>query len=626
MDGIDENRCEELEYNECEENEYRCEDGSCIPEQYWLDGQYDCSDRSDEQPISQDKIDSYFCPLTSSQFNCDEATARDTYFACGDGQFIYDLLRIEGPTCYNYRPDIFFCEFGWQSPDGDTHLTWTLDNGNCVEKGWIEQNLTDMDERKKCVVYLKCILTNGITSGCDNVTHDFQSLCQNETINYPSGPVFNPYVQTVYNLSELKQSSIPSYALYNGSIRCIGYQARSRQQIWPFGNHLFNGDAQFDTFFCNNSETKETSGPQFDKNCWNDTKQSFLCHNSLKCISKHRLRNGIPDCSLGEDEDKKQTCYMKRHRFICPGKSSLCLVVEKIGDDDPVCNRGDDEYITQLKWVLSGRKCRVPGSIECNLIKTYIQSPTSILTTESSKVLVFRQYCDTVWHLSMGFDESFCREWQCSRNEYQCLSGHCVARSYIDGIASTDWHCPDASDGIGLFGIFELSQHNSRLLGPFWFDNIKLELRTNNIFPDPRSFLSMCSYPEEYGCILANVSAPLNFSINRPCINVTQIGDGIIDCYGGLDERNLLTCGNNTFEQRGFDFHCNDQQCIPYHRHCEDRCSNNADSLLCDQLKTLWKPSCEFPSRENLCTSWVYPQCDSTPTDPYYCDAPRRSK
>jgi hypothetical protein len=48
MDGIDEDHCEELEYNEYEENEYRCRDGSCISEQYWLDGQYDCFDQSDE--------------------------------------------------------------------------------------------------------------------------------------------------------------------------------------------------------------------------------------------------------------------------------------------------------------------------------------------------------------------------------------------------------------------------------------------------------------------------------------------------------------------------------------------------------------------------------------------------
>jgi hypothetical protein len=38
LEGIDENNCEMLEFNECDEGEYRCTNGMCIPEEYWLDG------------------------------------------------------------------------------------------------------------------------------------------------------------------------------------------------------------------------------------------------------------------------------------------------------------------------------------------------------------------------------------------------------------------------------------------------------------------------------------------------------------------------------------------------------------------------------------------------------------
>ena len=38
MNGIDEENCDLLEFNECENNEYRCDDGMCIAEEYWLDG------------------------------------------------------------------------------------------------------------------------------------------------------------------------------------------------------------------------------------------------------------------------------------------------------------------------------------------------------------------------------------------------------------------------------------------------------------------------------------------------------------------------------------------------------------------------------------------------------------
>ena len=111
MDGIDEDHCEEVEYNECEENEYRCEDGSCIPEQYWLDATYDCSDQTDEMSFST-AFQWYqpLCSLTSSHFACDETKVRRKYFACGDGQSIDDLLSSSA-ECYNYRDVTFFCEF-----------------------------------------------------------------------------------------------------------------------------------------------------------------------------------------------------------------------------------------------------------------------------------------------------------------------------------------------------------------------------------------------------------------------------------------------------------------------------------------------------------------------------------
>ena len=49
IDGLDENDCELLEYNECQPDEYRCANGQCIGEEFYLDGDIDCMDRSDEQ-------------------------------------------------------------------------------------------------------------------------------------------------------------------------------------------------------------------------------------------------------------------------------------------------------------------------------------------------------------------------------------------------------------------------------------------------------------------------------------------------------------------------------------------------------------------------------------------------
>jgi len=37
--GIDEELWDMLEFNECEDNEFRCTNGMCIPEEFWLDGE-----------------------------------------------------------------------------------------------------------------------------------------------------------------------------------------------------------------------------------------------------------------------------------------------------------------------------------------------------------------------------------------------------------------------------------------------------------------------------------------------------------------------------------------------------------------------------------------------------------
>jgi hypothetical protein len=629
MDGIDEDHCEELEFNECEDNEYRCEDGSCISEQYWLDGAYDCSDKSDEQNLAEYFLRSSSCPLTSSQFICDETTEHQDKFACGDGQFQIDKVHWLD-QCYNYRNIMFFCELPSYDPMKNEIQLWTLENGHCVDKSRIENNLADMDEFEICLFYLKCKLTHGTTTGCDNVLQDFYSMCENKIINYPSEPVLKPYFQTVYELSELEFFLEPTYVYFNGSIKCIGYQARSTSQEIHFDWAIFGLNFRFDHLFCKFYEEKLESGPQIDKNCWNNTKQSFLCQEMFKCISKHRLRNVIEDCDFYEgvfsDEVDSERCYMKnKHRLNCFQQSSLCPVVSKVGDGSSDCNEGNDEFIKQLNWNLADHKCITPNSIECNFLKTYIQSSSLLLPPENSKILFFRQYCDTVWDLPKGFDESLCNEWKCPKDQYQCLSGHCIPIKYLTDNANYDWNCPDASDYTDLLGIRQRSEHNIKIIS----DSVLRGKKEKMIGPDRHliPFRSFCNISKEYGCILNNVNDPLNFTINRPCINLTQIGDGIIDCYGGLDERNLLTCGNNIHEQRGFDFHCSDQECIPYRHLCEKRCSNNADNPLCVRLPTLWNSSCSYPKKHtDICLNVATSECYLFNSMGYYCDIQRYRK
>ena len=87
LEGIDEVNCEYLEFNECEDDEYRCANGMCIPEEYWLDGDYDCMDWTDELEslVESDSV----CHFSPS-YICDEHTCPFNHWSCGDG--IYHLL------------------------------------------------------------------------------------------------------------------------------------------------------------------------------------------------------------------------------------------------------------------------------------------------------------------------------------------------------------------------------------------------------------------------------------------------------------------------------------------------------------------------------------------------------
>jgi hypothetical protein len=420
---------------------------------------------------------------------------------------------------------------------------------------------------------------------------------------------------------------MPNYIFINGSIKCMGHQTRFEPHFLFSTWSDFENSYPFNTFFCHEFGTTNFSDLQAETHCWHVTKQAFLCEKSGQCISKHRLVDGIDDCRYAEDEDNPHECYMKKqYRLNCSGNSSPCLFVSAIGDDVTQCVSGNDEYMRELKWNLADRKCRKPNSLECNILKSYIRSPSSISTIENNKVLLFRQYCDTLWQLPKGFDESLCNDWKCPKDQYQCLSGHCISVNYILNPSGLEWNCPDASDNIGIFRIRELSEHNIQPMNQLDLAYIKTYLTGLINHGKYVPFIRFCNHIKEYGCILDNVDDPLNFTINRPCINLTQIGDGKIDCYGGLDERNLLTCGDNLYEQRGYDFHCSNQECISYDRQCEKRCSNKADSLLCDQLQILWKLSCENHTREEICNSHFDDQCDLFGVRRYYCDIDRRGK
>ncbi|CAF3820942.1 unnamed protein product [Adineta steineri] len=622
IDGLDEDNCELLEYNECHSNEYRCSNGQCIDEEFFLDGDIDCMDRSDEQYkiLQLSHIVFIHCAF-KPDFNCDEVLVPRNQFSCGDGQFHRDsyLLYREKSNdvyCASFRSSNFKCELDKYQP------LWTMNNGQCVIYGRLEGNST----KDICLFLIKCALHNGLGLGCPcngqnctNTILHYNCTSDNGFIEYPLGGVLALNVRTFYMLENLYGNEQPTNISFTGSVKCIGFQVSLKEvKSMDYDAKKFAGTSDwrsFELLLCETSNRswsiRNSSGPQYDINCWNNIYKSYKCPISHRCISMYRIGDGIIDCEVGDDEPylfqnatfaPVNCSSIEKHRFRCSKEEPSCLLSTHIGDFEQQCfTNNRDEYSVEMQLKLSNYVCTNRDSFECTLIKQYIEQSSSInvtndnsninLTFFSSKSMPFSQYCDTFWDLKFGFDETsfLCKEWICPSNYYQCLNGQCIP---LEWICDGEWDCSDASDEEGLLSISKLSQHNSKIINLFeMILKCALEYRT-------QPFSQLCKI-SEYPCLLANVTDPFNFTENPPCIPMEKIGDGISDCYGGLDERNIRSC--NSGRMLGFNFECLTDEygnypggnCIPYHDLCDHRCLNGEDKILCFYLKNNSKIRCD---------------------------------
>ena len=166
--------------------------------------------------------------------------------------------------------------------------------------------------------------------------------------------------------------------------------------------------------------------------------------------------------------------------------------------------------------------------------------------------------------------------------------------SIIKFIFVGEWDCSDGSDEERLFIIDHLSEHNSKLMNLTELKQKCYEQYRLNNTP----FFDICDLSYEYPCFRTNIDDIFNVEVHRPCINLTQIGDGIIDCLTGLDERNRLQCSDRGM--LGFHFQFNDSLCVPY-------------SALCNNLYP-WKPDANI-AYDSVCFHQKFKFKNSTNPD-----------
>ena len=579
LEGRDEENCDLLEMNRCdEEEEYRCENGMCIPEEFFLDGQFDCLDWSDEMALKE----SLECFGGSVKTECDDHLCPPNQWSCGDGQCIADRLWFQrfttDTTCASGRDQYYMCE---------THLRynqWTMSNGRCLRGDRYDSLIvTNRSVEEECSYLLKCGLSRNVEKNClchrdSDCVERMLRVCSSSSIVYPRGAVVTPLTFFLFDLRRDWSTDRPDWILINGTVRCRGVLVNVREKIIPYDMN-WNARQLIDQHFCRPflSIVPSSSMVLGSRECHNKNDSSDVCEEWNPCLSRTRLNDGLWNCLNERDEDvqsemeMEKTCEgVRRHRFHCSREEPSCFNVIRLGNRYPECRNGFDELIFGVGRMISSLQCHNQRQDECSLLRKYIRQSATGNDIQQRSHIPFRFYCDTFEDLQTREDENLLecqRWWICPEDRFRCSTGQCVGQIWLNDF---EWDCPDASDEHKMLD--DLAQ-------------IVLQRASDYNFTDRSFFIpSTCPQSSPFLCLSSRATQQ-----GFQCFNLSQIGDGNIDCAGGMDEQGTLQfelCSQSSTVE--LSFVCpSTNSCIPYFFHCwkdKYRCpSRSDDQLWCDR-------------------------------------------
>ncbi|UJR08503.1 hypothetical protein I4U23_012769 [Adineta vaga] len=245
----------------------------------------------------------------------------------------------------------------------------------------------------------------------------------------------------------------------------------------------------------------------------------YQCSKSLECISKYRLLDGYSDCFDGSDENLKNDVKSIDKMFL---------------QDRYRCQTVTEQVM--FSHLGNGQaECSDANDVGCQLLK----QGNDIDLIQKETGIQFEDICNSFWDMSYGIDEMNCSlsewiasEWsQYNGSDTSLWKGNCVPpSSQCDG----EWHYPDGRDEIFC--------------------------RDNKVFRWP------CQ----------NVTT---WKLIDLSLRTNLIEDGKMDCLGGQDERNTLTCDDG-FQIRDR-FRCRNGTCIEQQLTCDgiQHCLDGEDEV-----------------------------------------------
>ncbi|CAF1407518.1 unnamed protein product [Adineta ricciae] len=399
IDGSDEIDCWQLELNECTVDEYRCHNGQCIPKEFFHDViiNPDCLDQSDEGFLDRTS-DCFVNPL----FRCEEHTCQPGRedFPCGDGQCTVGIYGQRG--CKNGR-DRF--------------------------------SATD-----RCSLATACLMriyTDFVDKWCDEfcpnndcVTRDCSALYE-----FSYGPIFAEYARFLFVNKDWQIGPynilLPHYICYNemrlpnfrpakeylNNTNCRRLDVKEVDEYWHNSPMTFPESLRhlFRAYFVGLNETHHCNHLTM-----------YQCKNSIKCISVHRLRDGIQDCPLNDDETFNRSCSLvdAHRRFAClVNGSKVCFAPFAIDNTFSDCTGGEDEFNENeellQKQIYFQKLC---DGIE-ELVPVLIDDNYETDETNCNSWLCNNTYtrCDRFWSCKNGADEVNCPPSTCPIFQHRCV-------------------------------------------------------------------------------------------------------------------------------------------------------------------------------------------------------------
>ncbi|CAF3921450.1 unnamed protein product [Rotaria sp. Silwood2] len=418
-DGIDEEHCEQLEVNKCEESEFRCKNGECISHLFVQDGiSIECIDQSDESygRGHGPKNDISGPSFTFEDIRCPKDKGNQNLFTTSclkqrdhlilQAMFLNESNSISDDCWFAFR-----CNFG----------------------------IPDSSHPKCRDICLNRTCKEIINNTCPDMFF------------IPNAPILFGHIYLAYTkqaaLKAITNSLPPQYVCYNEQL-CDGFYTNKtlllfhnatcrRPEDFPLIFSELESDNWVDAYVkpifrqlykCNT--IVKNNNPAVCNNSF-----MYQCINSSKCISKHRIGDGLFDCDYGDDEQPSlhyDLCLKGELPMVFKCTSTnKCIDYKKIDnnfcdcgcDEDGLC---DDEYMF-LKEARRHIAFQAICDGDIQLLPITVDGRNETDETECDLWQCNNTFtrCNEIWNCWNGADEVDCepsQSLQCPLHHHICIS------------------------------------------------------------------------------------------------------------------------------------------------------------------------------------------------------------